>query len=117
MAINPQSTPHPSRPSPVAPVPLALWPVAQTSAQYQRTGRYHSDSARHPGKMLPALAARIVSEYSAPGDLVCDPMCCIGTTIPCSSFFALDHARRARARGLPQSVVAHEDLLAFGVRR
>ena len=81
MAINPQSTPHPSRPSPAAPVPLALWPVAQTSAQYQRTGRYHPDSARHPGKMLPALAARIVAEYSAPGQLVCDPMCGIGTTI------------------------------------
>ena len=81
MAINPQSTPHPSRPSPAAPVPLALWPVAQTSAQYQRAGRYHPDSTRHPGKMLPALAARIVSEYSAPGELVCDPMCGIGTTV------------------------------------
>ena len=62
-------------------MPLALWPVAQTSAQYQRAGRYHPDSARHPGKMLPALAARIVSEYSTPGELVCDPMCGIGTTI------------------------------------
>ncbi len=81
MAINPQTTPHPSLLSPSAPVPLALWPVAQTSAQYQRAGRYHPDSARHPGKMLPALAARIVCEYSAPGGLVCDPMSGIGTTI------------------------------------
>ena len=81
MATNPHTTPHPSRQAPSAPVPLALWPVAQTSAQYQRAGRYHPDSTRHPGKMLPALAARIVSEYSAPGQLVCDPMCGIGTTI------------------------------------
>jgi DNA modification methylase len=81
MAINPHTTPHPSRPSPSAPVPLALWPVAQTSAQYQRAGRYHPDSARHPGKMLPALAARIVCEYSTAGQLVVDPMCGIGTTL------------------------------------
>jgi hypothetical protein len=37
--------------------------------------------------------------------------------VPRSSFFALDQTRRARARGLPRSVVAHEDLLAFRVRR
>ncbi len=35
--------------------------------------------------------------------------------VPRTSFFALDQARRARARGLPRSVVAHEDLLAFRV--
>ena len=70
-----------SRPSRSPEVPLALWPVAQTSAQYQRTGRYHPDSTKHPGKMLPALAARIVSEYSAPGQLVVDPMAGIGTTL------------------------------------
>ena len=77
------TTPHTTRPSRPAsgPVPLAVWPVAQTSAQYQRAGRYQPDSARHPGKMLPALAARIVCEYSAPGELVCDPMCGIGTTV------------------------------------
>jgi tRNA G10 N-methylase Trm11 len=62
-------------------VPLAVWPVAQTSAQYQRAGRYHPDSTRHPGKMLPALAARIVAEYTTPGQLVVDPMCGIGTTL------------------------------------
>ncbi len=82
MATHPSS--HPSRPSlPTAPadVPLAVWPVAQTSAQYQRSGRYHPDSTRHPGKMLPALAARIVAEYTTPGQLVVDPMCGIGTTL------------------------------------
>lgn len=63
------------------PVPLAVWPIAQTSAQRQRAARYHPGSAAHPGKMLPALAWRIVSEYSAPGALVLDPMAGIGTTL------------------------------------
>ena len=77
------TTPHTTRPSRPAsgPVPLAVWPVAQTSAQYQRAGRYHPDSARHPGKMLPALAERIVAEYSTAGQLVVDPMCGTGTTL------------------------------------
>jgi len=70
-----------SNPSAPADVPLAVWPVAQTSAQYQRVGRYHPDSTRHPGKMLPALAARIVAEYSTPGQVIVDPMCGIGTTL------------------------------------
>lgn len=64
-----------------SPVPLAVWPVGQTSAQCQRAGRYHPDSAQHPGKMLPALAARAIADYSSPGDLVVDPMCGIGTTL------------------------------------
>ena len=33
--------------------------------------------------------------------------------VPRVSFFALDQVRRARARGVPRHVVAHEDLLAF----
>lgn len=69
-------------PSPSAEVPLAVWPVAQTSAPAQRrTGHYHPGCTAHPGKMLPALAARIISEYSEPGQLVCDPMCGVGTTL------------------------------------
>jgi modification methylase len=62
-------------------VPLAVWPVAQTSLQYQRTGRYLPASFQHPGKMAPELARRIVKTYSSPGCLVVDPMCGIGTTI------------------------------------
>jgi len=72
---------RPARPARLVDVPLAVWPVAQTSAQHQRAGRYHPGSARHPGKMPPALAARIVTEYSTPGQLVLDPMCGIGTTL------------------------------------
>jgi hypothetical protein len=33
--------------------------------------------------------------------------------VPRPSFFALDQVRRARERGVPRSVVAHEDLLCF----
>jgi modification methylase len=62
-------------------VPLAVWPCAQTSAQYQRTGRYLAASSRHPGKMLPELARRLVAEYCPPEGLVVDPMCGIGTTL------------------------------------
>jgi modification methylase len=62
-------------------VPLAIWPCAQTSAQYQRTGRYLLASSRHPGKMLPELARRLVTDYCPPEGLVVDPMCGIGTTL------------------------------------
>ena len=62
-------------------MPLAVWPCAQTSAQYQRTGRYVPASSRHPGKMLPELARRLVVEYCPPSGLVVDPMCGIGTTL------------------------------------
>jgi modification methylase len=62
-------------------VPLAVWACAQTSPQYQRTGRYLPASSTHPGKMLPELARRLVVEYCPPGGLVADPMCGIGTTL------------------------------------
>ena len=62
-------------------MPLAIWPVAQTTAQWQRAGRYLPDCIRHPGKMLPELARRIVTEYSDPGALVVDPLAGIGTTV------------------------------------
>jgi modification methylase len=62
-------------------VPLAVWPCAQTSPQYQRTGRYLPGSSAHPGKMLPELVRRLVAEYCPPGGLVADPMCGIGTTL------------------------------------
>jgi len=62
-------------------VPLAIWPCAQTSAQYQRLGRYLPASSSHPGKMLPELARRLVAEYCPADGLVVDPLCGIGTTL------------------------------------
>ena len=62
-------------------VPLAVWVCAQTTARWQRAGRYVPESTRHPGKMLPELARRILLAYSKPGDIVVDPMCGVGTTL------------------------------------
>jgi len=76
-------TPRPpghGRPSRSA-VPPGVWPVAQTTAQYQRAGRYLPACTDHPAKMLPELARRIVAEYSTPGALVVDVMAGIATTV------------------------------------
>jgi modification methylase len=79
---NPEPAVHPDPlPGSHQPVPLAVWPCAQQSAQYQRTGRYLAASSSHPGKMLPELAHRLIVEYCPPGGLVVDPMCGIGTTL------------------------------------
>jgi len=76
------TTPRCTRPTPCRPpVPLAVWPVAQTSAQYQRAGRYLPECTAHPAKMIPELARRVVGEYSAPGALVVDVMAGIATTV------------------------------------
>lgn len=64
-----------------AELPLSVWPTAQQTARSQRTGRYLPGSSSHPGKMLPAIARAAVLAYSAPGDVVLDPMCGIGTTL------------------------------------
>jgi modification methylase len=61
--------------------PISIWPTAQTSPARQRTGRYLPVSGTHPAKMTPAIAARAIATYTAPGDLVLDPMCGIGTTL------------------------------------
>jgi modification methylase len=60
---------------------LSVWNTAPTSAPAQRSGRYVPGSAAHPAKMLPAVAAHAIRTYTAPGELVLDPMCGIGTTL------------------------------------
>ncbi len=64
-----------------ADLPLSVWPTAQRNARAQRAGRYVEISGHHPAKMLPAIAARAIATYTRPGDLVCDPMCGIGSTL------------------------------------
>lgn len=59
----------------------SVWAVGQRPSRVQRAGRYLPDSMPHPAKMLPALAARAIEEFTRPGDLVLDPMCGIGTTL------------------------------------
>ena len=65
----------------VAESPVSVWTTAQTSPGAQRKGRYTAESTAHPAKMLPAVAAYAIGHYTAPGDLVLDPMCGIGTTL------------------------------------
>src|SRR4051794_21655437 len=58
-----------------------VWLTCQQPSRDQRRGRYVPESSSHPGKMLPNLAAHAISSYTAPGDLVLDPMCGSGTTL------------------------------------
>lgn len=61
---------------------FSVWNTAPTPSRIQRKhGGYIPDSAAHPAKMLPAIAAHAIRTYSSPGDLVLDPMCGIGTTL------------------------------------
>jgi len=63
------------------PVPTSVWVTAQQDARGQRRGRYLDQSATHPAKMLPAVAAHAIAHYTQPGDLVLDPLCGIGTSL------------------------------------
>ncbi len=55
--------------------------TGQDPSRVQRKGRYTPESMTHPAKMLPAIAAQVITAYTEPGDLVIDPMCGIGTTL------------------------------------
>ncbi|MFI5893809.1 TRM11 family SAM-dependent methyltransferase [Actinoplanes sp. NPDC051513] len=59
----------------------SVWLTCQQLARDQRRGRYITATSAHPGKMLPNLAAHAISSFTAPGDLVFDPMCGSGTTL------------------------------------
>ncbi|WP_182907601.1 TRM11 family methyltransferase [Microbispora sp. H13382] len=59
----------------------SVWVTGQQPSRTQRRGRYLPESMKHPGKMLPAIAAQVIATYTAPGELVVDPMCGIGTTL------------------------------------
>ncbi len=80
---RPDCSPSHARPAAwrTADLPLAVWPCAQRTGQWQRHGRYVPESNRHPAKMLPEIARRVIAAYSDPGDLVLDPLCGIATTL------------------------------------
>ncbi|WUI01587.1 site-specific DNA-methyltransferase [Spirillospora sp. NBC_00431] len=67
--------------SPMRPGLASVLPTGQRPSSLQRQGRYTPESMRHPGKMLPAIAATVIDTFTDPGDLVVDPMCGIGTTL------------------------------------
>lgn len=60
---------------------LSVLATGQRPSRLQRQGRYTPESMRHPGKMLPAIAAHVIQTFTRPGDLVIDPMFGIGTTL------------------------------------
>ncbi|WP_433304243.1 DNA methyltransferase [Actinoplanes sp. CA-030573] len=47
----------------------------------QRHGRFVSGSSGHPDRMAPDIAAALIRRYTAPGDLVFDPLAGTGTTL------------------------------------
>ncbi len=59
----------------------SVWLTCQRPARDQRRGRYVAETTRHPAKMLPDAAAHAIDAYSAPGELVGDPMSGSGTTL------------------------------------
>lgn len=75
MTSSPDPSPGDTEPA------VSVWTTAQASPAAQRKGRYVAESTAHPAKMLPAVAAHAITHYTAPGDLVLDPMCGIGTTL------------------------------------
>ncbi|MEV4201087.1 TRM11 family SAM-dependent methyltransferase [Micromonospora globbae] len=58
-----------------------LWPTGQDSDAAQRAGRYIQQTARHPQRTRPALAAQAIDRYSRPGQTVFDPFVGCGTTV------------------------------------
>jgi len=60
---------------------VSVWTTAQSSPATQRKGKYTPESTPHPAKMLPDVVRHAVEHYTAPGELVLDPMCGIGTTL------------------------------------
>ncbi|GGK36506.1 hypothetical protein GCM10010124_31460 [Pilimelia terevasa] len=71
----------PSRRNPVDPDRLSVWATAQQTQPVQRRGRYVPEQKSHPARMYPATAAHAIATYTAPGDLVLDPMAGVGTTL------------------------------------
>lgn len=61
--------------------PGSVWLTAQHTSRAQHAGRYTPETFAHPAKMLPAVVRAALLTHTAPGDLVADPMCGIGTTL------------------------------------
>src|SRR5699024_3527363 len=59
----------------------SVWLTGQAPSRDLRRGRYTRESMNHPGKMLPTIARYAIRTYTAPGEIVLDPMAGIGTTV------------------------------------
>jgi SAM-dependent methyltransferase len=60
---------------------ISVLVTGQKPSRIQRQGRYVPEAMKHPARMLPRIAAHVISAYTDPGELVVDPMCGIGTTL------------------------------------
>jgi len=60
---------------------LSVILVGQRSLAAQRRGKFVAGSGAHPARMAPDLAAALIRDYTAPGELVFDPLAGIGTTL------------------------------------
>ncbi|MEM1964369.1 MAG: DNA methyltransferase, partial [Candidatus Caldarchaeum sp.] len=60
-------------------LPDPSWAFAELTQK--QTGYVTHSYHRYPAKFIPQLAARLISEYSAHGDLVVDPFMGSGTTL------------------------------------
>ncbi|GLI02987.1 TRM11 family SAM-dependent methyltransferase [Phytohabitans aurantiacus] len=54
-------------------------PATQRTDAAQRAGRYHPNTSHHPARLRPSVAARLISQYSQPGQTVLDLFCGAGT--------------------------------------
>ena len=61
--------------------PLSVWPCAQQPSRMQRRGRYVPEFDRASGEDASRHRAPRYQRLLAPGDIVLDPMCGIGTTL------------------------------------
>jgi hypothetical protein len=59
----------------------SVWLTGQTASRDLRRGRYTPESMQHPGRMIPTIARYAIRTYTAPGEVVLDPMAGIDTTV------------------------------------
>ncbi len=97
-----------------APVrPVALWPSGQHSDAAQRVGRYAPDAPKHPARLLPDEAARIIDRFSQPGQTVLGLFCGAGTSLVEAVYagrdaLGIDNDRRWAAAARANLAYAHE---------
>src|SRR6266498_225146 len=96
-----------------APVrPVALWPTGQHSDAIQRAGRYAPDAPKHPARLLPDEAARIIERFSQPGQTVLGLFCGCGTSMVEAVYagrdaLGIDNDRRWAAAARANLAYAH----------
>src|SRR6266540_3162373 len=97
-----------------APVrPVALWPSGQHSDAAQRVGRYAPDAPKHPARLLPDEAARIIDRFSQPGQTVLGLFCGAGTSLVEAVYagrdaLGIDNDRRWAAAARANLAYAHQ---------